>query len=220
MGLREGRASVGATLAYWLGNTLLNPAVLVLMGLVLGWHWAALRLAIGLIAVFGVAHLANWLVRSEEARAHVDATAEAADEYEGADASIGLRSLRAFWRLFIRLVPEYVVLVLMLGAARAWLFPSATLGAGNSIAWTVGLAVAGTLFVIPTAGEIPIVQTLMSFGLGVGPAAALLATLPPVSLPSLVMVAKVLPLRVVVLVAAAVTVLGALSGAAAVALGF
>src|SRR5207247_10853044 len=115
----------------------------------LGWHWAALRLAVGLIAGFGVAHLANRIVRSGEARAHVAPTAEAADEYYGTDANIGLRWLRAFWRLFIRLVPEYVVLVLMLGAARAWLFPSATLGAGNSLAWTVGLAVAGMLFVIP-----------------------------------------------------------------------
>ncbi len=71
----------------------------------------------------------------------------------------------------------------MLGAARAWLFPAATVSADNSIAWTVGLAVAGTLFVIPTA--------------------ALMTTLPPVSLPSLVIRAKVLPLRVVVFVAVA-----------------
>ena len=220
MGLREGRASVGATLAYWLGNTLLNPAVMVFMGFVLGWHWAALRLAIGVIVVFGVAHLADWLVSSEDARGSMEAAAGAAGEHGAADGNIWVGWLRAFWRLSLRLVPEYVVLVLMLGAARAWLFPAATLGAGNSAVWTIGLAVAGTLFVIPTAGEIPIVQTLMSFGLGVGPAAALMTTLPPVSLPSLVMVAKVLPLRVVVFVAVAVAVLGALSGATAVALGF
>lgn len=220
MGLREGRASVGATLAYWLGNTLLNPAVLVFMGFVLGWQWTALRLAVGVIVVFGVAHVASWLVRSEASRAQLTiAAVPAADAAEG-ELNLWLRWLRAFWRLSIRLVPEYLVLVLLLGAARAWLFPAATVTAGNSSAWTIAVAVAGMLFVIPTAGEIPIVQTLMAFGLGVAPAAALLTTLPPVSLPSLVMVAKVFPLRVVLFVAVAVTVLGVLSGLAAVALGF
>jgi hypothetical protein len=68
------------------------------------------------------------------------------------------------------------------------------------------------LFVIPTAAEIPIVQTLMSFGLGAGPAAALVLTLPAVSLPSLLMVRKAFPARVLVFVAAAVVVVGIVGG--------
>lgn len=72
------------------------------------------------------------------------------------------------------------------------------------------------LFVIPTAGEIPIVQTLMAYGLAVGPATALMTTLPPVSLPSLAMVARVFPLKIVFAIAATVVTLGVLSGAAAV----
>ncbi len=220
MGLREGRASIGATLAYWLGNTLLNPAVLVFMGLVLGWQWTALRLAVGVIVVFGVAHVANWLVRWEASPLQSTVGAVPAADPDEGELNLWLRWLRAFWRLFIRLVPEYLVLVLLLGAARAWLFPAATATAGNSSSWTIAVAIAGMLFVIPTAGEIHIVQTLMAFGLGVAPAAALLTTLPPVSLPSLVMVAKVFPLRVVLFVAVAVTVLGVLSSLAAIALGF
>lgn len=84
----------------------------------------------------------------------------------------------------------------------------------------MGLAIAGTLFVIPTAGEIPIVQTLMALGLGVGPAAALLTTPPPVSLPSLVMLGKSIPVRVLIFIAVSVMLLGVLSGAVAVGLGF
>ncbi|WP_242975875.1 hypothetical protein [Desulfosporosinus sp. FKB] len=42
----------------------------------------------------------------------------------------------------------------------------------------IGFAIAGTLFIIPTAGEVPIVQSLMAFGLGIGPGVALLMTLP------------------------------------------
>nr|WP_273887335.1 hypothetical protein [Rubrobacter naiadicus] len=59
---------------------------------------------------------------------------------------------------------------------------------GNSILIVVGLAIAGTLFVIPTAGEIPIIQTMLSYGIGVSPAGALLMTLAPVRLPSIAMV--------------------------------
>ena len=117
------------------------------------------------------------------------------------------------------LVPESVALVLLLGAARAWFFPAVDSNATGFL-WTLGLALAGTLFVIPTAGEIPIVQTLMAFGLGVGPAAALMTTLPPVSLPSLAMLARAVPLKVLVFVTGAVVLVGGLSGAAAVALGF
>lgn len=43
--------------------------------------------------------------------------------------------------------------------------------------WVVAMAVAGCLFVIPTAAEIPIVQTMMLAGMGTAPALALLMTL-------------------------------------------
>jgi hypothetical protein len=32
--------SMGGALAFWMGNPLLNPATLVFMGFVLGWHFA------------------------------------------------------------------------------------------------------------------------------------------------------------------------------------
>ncbi|GGA57183.1 hypothetical protein GCM10007416_33010 [Kroppenstedtia guangzhouensis] len=56
----------------------------------------------------------------------------------------------------------------------------------------IGFALAGMLFAIPTAGEIPIAQTFMAAGLGVGPAAALIFTLPVISLPSALMVSRAL----------------------------
>lgn len=51
---------------------------------------------------------------------------------------------------------------------RFWLFPAFGQHAGNSITAVILLAFAGMLFVIPTAAEIPIVQTMMAFGLGTG----------------------------------------------------
>src|ERR1700761_2823261 len=58
-GLRRRQASAGAAIAFWLGNSVLNPATLVFIGFVLGWKWTALRLALGLPMVFGLGYLAN-----------------------------------------------------------------------------------------------------------------------------------------------------------------
>jgi uncharacterized protein len=222
LGLRRSGCSVGAALAFWLGNPILNPATMIFMGFVLGWRWVGLRLAVGVLLVFVIAYLVQWLVPDDALIARAPAIAGGSDAGP-IDATVSpavwKRFLRELWRLSIGLIPEYVVLVLLLGAARAWLFPTVTPGA-HGVLWTIGLAGAGTLFVIPTAGEIPIVQTLMAYGLGVGPAAALMTTLPPVSLPSLAMVAKVFPFRIVLAIATTVVVLGVLSGAAAVLLNF
>ncbi|BCF97392.1 hypothetical protein PPGU19_019610 [Paraburkholderia sp. PGU19] len=112
------------------------------------------------------------------------------------------------------------MLVLLLGAARAWLFPQVGPEIGNDIVWIVALAVAGMLFVIPTAGEVPIVQAMLSLGMGVGPAGALLMTLPPISVPSLAMLARSFRPRVLSVVAVGVVAFGVLGGLLAVALGF
>ena len=108
----------------------------------------------------------------------------------------------------LRLIPEYVVLVLVLGAARAWLFPAIGPQIGNEIGWVLAFAVAGALFVIPTAGEVPIIQAMLALGMGVGPAGALLMTLPPISLPSMAMLARSFPPRILAVVGAAVVLFG------------
>jgi len=120
----------------------------------------------------------------------------------------------------VRLVPEYIVLVLLLGAARAWLFPHIGPDIGNHLGWIIAFAVAGTLFVIPTAGEVPIIQAMLSLGMGVGPAAALLMTLPPISVPSLAMLARSFKPYMLAIVTALVVVFGIASGLLAIAFGF
>jgi uncharacterized membrane protein YraQ (UPF0718 family) len=52
----------------------------------------------------------------------------------------------------------------------------------------------------------------MSFGLGAGPAAALLMTLPSTSFPSLLLVKRVFPRKVLVFVGVGVAVIGIVSG--------
>jgi uncharacterized membrane protein YraQ (UPF0718 family) len=215
VGLRRRHAAPGAAIAFWLGNTVLNPATLVFMGFVLGWQWTGLRLLLGLPMVFGLGWLANRMTSPKEAaqaEASLDAV-EAEPETEPFK-----RWLVHLVRMTIRLVPEYVVLVLALGAARAWLFPVIGPEIGNHLGWVLAFAVAGALFVIPTAGEVPIIQAMLSLGVGVGPAGALLMTLPPISLPSTAMLARSFSPRVLAVISAAVVLFGVAGGALAIAL--
>ncbi len=210
-GLRERRASPGAAIAFWLGNSVLNPATLVFTGFVLGWNWTALRLALGALMVFGLGYLINRMTTAQAEFAHLGAP-----ERDGAF----LRWVKILVRMTLRLVPEYVVLVLLLGAARAWLFPHIGPDIDNHLGWIVALAVAGAVFVIPTAGEVPIIQAMLSLGMGVGPAGALLMTLPPISAPSLAMLMRSFAPERLALVVAVVVAFGIVGGLLAVWLGF
>ncbi len=192
---------------------------MVFMGFVLGWHWVALRLIVGIILVFVVAYLANYFTGAGAQPNQIEENFLRQSVTDD-DASLWLRWLRELWKMAIRLLPEYALIVVILGAARAWLFPQVTADVGNHALWIVGMAIAGSLFVIPTAGEIPIVQTLMSFGMGAGPAGALLTTLPALSVPSIIMLARSFSYRTLLFVVGAVVVLGIFTGFAAVKLGF
>jgi uncharacterized membrane protein YraQ (UPF0718 family) len=220
VGLRQRQASPGGAIAFWLGNSVLNPATLVFMGFVLGWNWAALRLVLGVLMVFGLGYLVNRLVTPQEAAAADGQLAQLAASQEQQRGNPFVRWLSLFARMAVRLIPEYIVLILLLGAARAWLFPHVGPEIGNQFGWILALAVAGMLFVIPTAGEVPIIQAMLSLGMGVGPAGALLMTLPPISVPSLAMLARSFRPRLLTVVAVSVVLFGLLAGGLAVALGF
>jgi uncharacterized membrane protein YraQ (UPF0718 family) len=177
-----------------------------------------LRLVLGVLMVFGLGYVVNRFVAPQDAQAADARLAErVALQQTG---NVFARWLQILARMAVRLIPEYLVLILLLGAARAWLFPHIGPDIGNHVGWIVALAVAGMLFVIPTAGEVPIIQAMLSLGMGVGPAGALLMTLPPVSVPSLAMLVRSFPPRVLALVAVSVVGFGVVAGALAVALGF
>ncbi|AOB32637.1 hypothetical protein AKI39_20700 [Bordetella sp. H567] len=221
-GLRKCQAAPGSAVAFWLGNSVLNPATLVFMGFVLGWQWSALRLSLGVVMVFGL----GWLLNRMNAisgrtidPAPVQAL-QAQAQAEASEAGVFRRWVAIFARMTLRLVPEYIVLVLLLGAARAWLFPHISADVDNHLWWIAGLAVAGALFVIPTAGEVPIIQAMLSLGMAAGPAAALLMTLPPISLPSLAMLAASFRRVELATVFAGVVATGLVAGGLAIALGF
>lgn len=216
-GLRACRATPGAAIAFWLGNTLLNPATLVFIGFVLGWQWMGLRLALGVAMVLGIGYLVDRAATDREAVAAQSAMEEMSTN--GETGVMFVRWLKILARMTVRLVPEYIVLVLLMGAARAWLFPHIGPGIDASLTWVVAFALAGALFVIPTAGEVPIIQAMLALGMATAPAAALLLTLPPVSVPSVAMLGRSFSPRTLALTCAGVVAGGIVAGLIAMAIG-
>ncbi len=218
VGLRRNGAAPGAAATLWLGNPTLNPAVLVFIVLTLGWPWAMLRLVLGVALVAAAAALTVRLTSTMRPDVReIDAdTLESVGGHVKAPAQPRMFPLRAWLssvlRMAVRLTPEYVIMIALLGAGRAFLFPSGTLKLGDHPLVLAGLAVGGMLFAIPTAGEIPIIQTMLASGVGASPAGVLLMTLAPLSLPSLVMVGRVFPVRVLAALAGLTVAAGLLGG--------
>ncbi len=186
--LRRAGVNPAAAVAYWLGNPLLNPAVVVFLICVAPWQWAMVRVLVGIGTVVGGSAVVGLLGRRSEASsppiANAAATLEPPDE-----APATLRFGKALLRLSLVLLPEYVVMVLLIGACRGWLLLLSD-PAHQGLLVVVSAAVLGTLVVIPTAGEIPILAGLSLLGVSSGVLGALLITLPAVSLPGIAMVAR------------------------------
>ncbi|WP_370456073.1 Permease [Sporosarcina sp. ANT_H38] len=210
VGLRKKNVSVGASLAFWLGNPTLNPATLIFMTFVLSWKFTLLRLIFGIILTFGVSYLANRFVPDVK-QVDIDKIMKKVDEEKESGSFIS-RWMKSLGTMTLYILPAYILSVLLMGAIRVWLFPHVSEASANTIFMIIIFSIAGMLFVIPTAAEIPIIQTFMSFGLGGGPAAALLITLPSISLPSLLLVARSFPKRVLFFVVGSVVLLGILCG--------
>ncbi|GAB6926068.1 permease [Paenibacillus sp. JCM 10914] len=206
IGLRKKHVSVGSALAFWIGNPTINPATLIFMAFVLSWEFTLLRLIFGIILTFGVSYLANRFAKESDPV-----------EIDDVPIEVDTRPLWKRWLtgirdMVIRVIPAYFLAVLLLGALQVWMFPQLGTAAGNSLLAVIFFALMGMLFVIPTAAEIPIIQAFMAAGLGAGPASALLLTLPAISLPSLLMVRRSFPRKVIWFVAASVIVLGIACG--------
>jgi uncharacterized membrane protein YraQ (UPF0718 family) len=100
------------------------------------------------------------------------------------------------------------------------LIPSSWISAlvgGNSIGANLFASVAGALMYFATLTEVPILQGLMANGMGKGPALALLLAGPALSLPSMIVLMRILgwkkALTYILLVVAMATVTGMAYGA-------
>jgi uncharacterized membrane protein YraQ (UPF0718 family) len=209
--LREQGVPRSSVVAYWLGNPMLNPAVLVFFLLVAPWQWTVTRFLFGVVMVIGTALLVARFAAGEE-RIAADQLVGGATEPRTTEPGGLRRFVRSLARTLVLLLPEYLVVVLLLGAFRGWLFPlGGTVLSGGVLVLLLSAAV-GTLLVIPTGGEIPVTQGLALAGMSLGAIGALLVTLPAVSLPGMLMVGRALGLRATVATALAAAGTGVLAG--------
>jgi uncharacterized membrane protein YraQ (UPF0718 family) len=194
VGLRRRGVPLASAFAYWLGNPLLNPAVLAFLALVLPWQYVATRVVVGALVVFGASALiARVLERRGTAEDRLtDAVVPAHDAEPDAArlADLPLRYARSLARFALILVPEYAVVVLGLGLVSATFSDFGGLAARLGVAALVVTAVLATLLVIPTGGEIPVILAATAAGAGTGLTGVLLVALPAISLPSMVMVGR------------------------------
>ncbi|HET7398825.1 MAG TPA: permease [Intrasporangium sp.] len=216
--LRRSGVPVGPAVAYWLGNPVLNPAVLVFLALVGPWQWAAVRVVVGVVLVLGAgAAVARLTTRGGDpgVPSAVDATLVGMAGSGPAGEPGFVRGAASFGRELLRLsatlLPEYAVLVFALGAAAHvvdWQAGWLTTGLVGLLA----LVVVATLMVIPTGGEIPVALALAALGASPWAVGVVLVALPALSLVSMVMVARALTWRITAATAGAVAVASVLAG--------
>jgi len=213
--LRRNGVPTASALGFWLGNPVLNPAVIAFLAIVAPWQFAVTRIIVGVLLVLVVPTLVTRLLASSRRGRPApgmptDSSSVTVESFDVRQAP--RRFAGAILRLGVTLVPEYFVVVLLIGAFRGWLMP---LGA-DTLHWgflaVLVAAIAGVLIVIPTAGEIPILLGLAAVGTSPAVLGALLIALPAISLPSMAMVGRTLRWRVVALTAGAVAVFAILGG--------
>ncbi|HLH82417.1 MAG TPA: permease [Trebonia sp.] len=215
VGLRKRGAGTTASLAYWVGNPVLNPAVLVFLFLVAPWQFGVVRIVVGALVVVCGTMLVTRLFEPELPRGELPLPPELRSPEPPDPVRLGqfpLRFARSLLQLTVVLVPAYAVMIFVLGYLSGWLSDFSALDARLGIAAVVICAVAGTLLVIPTGGEIPVVLALTAAGVGAGTAGALLITLPALSVPSMVMVGRALSWRVTAAMAGVVAMAGLAGG--------
>lgn len=208
--LRRSGVPLPSVVAYWLGNPVLNPAVIVFLALVGPWEWAATRLVVGLGLVLGAAALAGRLAPGLSVDPATADIAPGTAEGEGGPSLV--RFVRSLVRFTFTLVPEYLVVVALVGAAAHVFTFDAGWVTGGGIA-LVAVAAIVALLVIPTGGEIPVLLTLAAIGASPWVLGLVLIALPAVSLPSLLMVGRALTWRVTGVTAGSVVAAGLVAGA-------
>jgi hypothetical protein len=213
VGLRRRGVGTAASLAYWVGNPVLNPAVLVFLFLVAPWQFGVVRLVVGAGLVFGASALVARRFAPERDLAAVPAAPPDPDPDPDRLRQFPLRFAASLLRLTAILVPSYFVMLLVIGMLSGWLSAFSGLDARLGLLAVAICAVVGTLLVIPTGGEVPVILALSAAGVAAGTAGALLITLPALSAPSMVMVGRALSWRVTAAMAGAVAVAGLVSAA-------
>ncbi len=223
-------ASLGAALAFIVSAPMLNVTTVLLAVLLLPWDFAALRIfggvVVGVFVTYSVSTLAglwrdpelatprarNPLVRLLSAVVGPYSRLFNPERFLPACAADSPTRLLSAWLATAWALARVIVPVVLVGAVATVAIVSAFPAPDNNLLGVVVAAFFGTLLMVPTWAEVAVAGPLIKEGL-TGPAAALLLTLPAVSVPCLAVIAGAVPqLRVVWMLGLAVFATGVLAG--------
>lgn len=228
--LYRGGTALGPTLAFVVSSPMLNPTSLILAATLLPGDFALLRiaggLAVGLFLTYAVALAASQWVSVAPPEPRPNRLAELAtsaagrysqlfrfEDFLNRSAVDSPAALISTWLALAWRLARVVVPVLFVGAVVTAAIVKVLPSPSGDLPGIVAAAAFGTLLMVPTWTEIPVAAGLIREGLS-GPAAALLLTLPAVSIPCLLIVwGAIRSLRVVLLLGALVFLVGVLAGA-------
>jgi len=118
------------------------------------------------------------------------------------------------WGLLKKIVPILLVGVFIAGMVKAILPESVVQRwvGGNSLGNNLLASVFGTLMYFSTLTEVPIVKSLMDLGMGKGPALVLLLSGPSLSLPSIIVIGRIMGFKKTAVYVGIVVVLSTIVG--------
>ncbi len=209
-GLRKAGVSMGPALTFFITAPALNLVVIILAFEMLPLKLAVARLVMGLVASIGAAYAVTKLVPVKDEP--VPPSSLIQDE-ESMDEMLR-RWLSHTWDIAKGVIPLLLVGLPLIGLFKTvFSFEAIARHLGNGLLPIALASTVGTILMVPTFTEVLWVSEFMKQGMGTGPAAALLITLPAVSLPSLWVLGEVLKsYKAAVFLAIFVSGLGMISG--------
>ncbi len=222
-------ASLGPVLAFTVSSPMLNITTLVLAAALLPTEFALLRIVggiiVGIFITYGVSLIAARWVTGGEAEARPGRLFEWSSKVLGAysrlfhferlfseGAADSPVALISSWLGMVGRLARVVVPVFFVGSVLAVYIVRAMPDSGNNILGVAVTAIFATLLMVPTWTEIPLAVGLINGGL-TGIAAAVLITLPAVSIPCLLIIAgAVRSLKVALVLGFSVLMAGILAG--------
>ncbi len=198
------------TLSFLIASPLINEVAVVMLGGTFGWGVTAVYVAAGLL----LAVTAGWVLSRVDLDRWVEpfvfSTPVAALSAEGGSPTLGVRveAARAETRDIVAKVWPYVLLGVGIGALiHGWVpadFFARYAGSDNPLAVVVA-TVAGIPLYANAAGVIPLAEALWAKGVALGTVMAFMMSVVALSVPSLVMLRRVLRMPLLVLFTAIIT---------------
>ncbi len=203
--LRQKGAGIGPSLAFWMASPSLHLGGIAIIATLFSVEAALFRLLLAVGTTVGVAFFLGKRMGAEQIPPP-SSLKGFLDLPESSSASFIQQWLGTTLRLARALLPVAVVATFIIGLLKTYLFSEHfPLLQQTGPIHLLGVSLLGTLMMVPTLGEIPLVLSLMQLGLSPSSAVVLLYSLPVVNLPSLFIVGRYLGWKVALAIGLMVT---------------